>query len=70
MLPEFDEVDVSKYVGNPGNTIRIRVTDDFMVKTVDVTINDQDGSLVEQGAATNSQMVWTGYILLRSKIVP
>jgi hypothetical protein len=49
--PKFDEIDVSKYVGNPGNTIRIRVTDDFMVKTVEVTINDQDGSLVEQGAA-------------------
>jgi hypothetical protein len=49
--PKFDEVDVSKYVGNPGNTIRIRVTDDFMVKTVEVTINDQEGSLVEQGSA-------------------
>jgi len=49
--PEIKEVDVTKYVGDPGNTIRIRATDDFMVKMVDVTITSEDGSLIESGEA-------------------
>ena len=49
--PKIKEVDVTKYVGDPGNTIRIRATDDFMVKTVDVTITNEDGSLIEAGEA-------------------
>jgi hypothetical protein len=49
--PKFDEIDVTKYLGAPGNTIRIRVTDDFSVENVEVTIQNEDGSLVENGDA-------------------
>ena len=49
--PEIEEIDVTNYTGNPGNTIRIRATDDFMVKNVEVSILNQDGTLVEKGAA-------------------
>ena len=49
--PKINEVDVSDYVGEPGNSIRIRATDDFMVKNVDVTITNEDGILVEEGEA-------------------
>lgn len=49
--PKIKGIDVSKYVGDPGNTISIRVTDDFIVKNVAVTIVNEDGSLVEHGEA-------------------
>lgn len=49
--PEIEEIDVSNFVGDSGNTILIRATDDFMVKSVEVTITNEDGTLVEQGEA-------------------
>jgi len=49
--PKIKEVDVSNYVGDPGNTIKMHVTDDFMVKSVEVSITNEDGTLVEQGEA-------------------
>lgn len=49
--PKIKEVDVSEYTGNPGNTIKMRITDDFMVKNVEVTITNEDGTLVEKGEA-------------------
>ena len=49
--PKIKEVDVTAYTGNPGNTIKMRVTDDFMVKNVHVTITNEDGILVEEGEA-------------------
>ena len=49
--PDIKEVDVSKYNGQVGSTIRIRATDDFMVSQVRVIISASDGSLVEQGDA-------------------
>lgn len=49
--PKIKEVDVSEYVGEPGNTIRIRAIDDFMVKNVEVTITNEDGTLVEESEA-------------------
>lgn len=48
--PSFDEVDVSKYNGQPGSTIKILVTDDFKVIEVQVEIYNGDGVLVESGA--------------------
>ena len=53
--PKIKEVDVSEYVGDPGNTIRIRAIDDFMVKKVVVTITNEDGSLVEEGEAVKQE---------------
>ncbi len=60
-VPDIHEVDLSAYTGQPGDTIRIRVSDDFMVKAVHVTINNGDGSLVENGNATAdaSGRLWT-----------
>jgi hypothetical protein len=56
--PDIDVIDVSKYHGAPGDTIRIEVTDDFIVKEVKVVITNADGSLVEEGYA---QPEATGY---------
>ncbi|MHA1268127.1 MAG: hypothetical protein ACTSRS_23130 [Candidatus Helarchaeota archaeon] len=49
--PDIDEIDVTNYSGQPGDTIRVRVTDDFKVVQVQVAIYNSDGSLVEEGAA-------------------
>ncbi len=59
--PDIEHVDISDYTGQPGDIIRIRVHDDFMVKSVTVNIANADGSLVEEGEAQPdaSGYVWT-----------
>lgn len=59
--PDIHEIDLSGYNGQPGDTIRVFVSDDFMVKEVRVTINNQDGSEVENGLATpdTKGRLWT-----------
>jgi hypothetical protein len=49
--PDIEVIDVSGYHGQPGDTIRIEVTDDFAVKEVKVVISDPDGILIEEGYA-------------------
>jgi hypothetical protein len=49
--PDIHEIDVSAYTGQIASTIRVRVTDDFTVKSVLVHIANADGSLVEEGNA-------------------
>ena len=49
--PMIDEVDVSLYTGEIGSTIRVRATDDFMVSSVNVKIENPDGTLAEEGLA-------------------
>src|SRR6266404_2572547 len=49
--PEIGEIDSTSYAGQPGGRIIIPVTDDFKVASVSVKIENQDGSLVEQGDA-------------------
>jgi hypothetical protein len=49
--PDIEQVDLSGYTGQPGDTIRIRVTDDFAVAGVTVRITNPDGSPVEEGEA-------------------
>jgi hypothetical protein len=49
--PDINTVDVSRYHGQPGDIMRIEVTDDFAVKEVKVVITNPDGSLVEEGYA-------------------
>ncbi|MHB2149558.1 hypothetical protein ACX8XP_10910 [Calditrichota bacterium LG25] len=49
--PQIDEIDVTNYKGNAGDTIRIRAVDDFKVVQVHVEIYNSDGSLVEEGDA-------------------
>ncbi len=57
--PDIENVDVSGYTGQPGDTINIRVHDDFLVKSVTVNITNSDGSLVEEG---NAQPDASGYV--------
>lgn len=49
--PDVQEVNLSNYSGKVGDTISIKVTDNFMVKEVSVTILNADGSEVEHGNA-------------------
>jgi hypothetical protein len=58
--PNFDEIDLTAYHGAVGDLIRVRVTDDFKVKQVQVSIFNSDGSLVEQGDAAQqtNQIDW------------
>lgn len=50
--PNIDKIDVSNYTGQIGDTISVRVTDDFLVVSVKVMIHNADGTLVEEGNAT------------------
>jgi hypothetical protein len=50
--PDIDTVDLSGYAGVAGDEIRIIASDDFAVKSVHVTITNADGSLVEEGYAS------------------
>lgn len=56
--PQIDEIDLSNYAGKIGDTISTKVTDDFMVVSVKVIISNADGSLVEQGNATQQGTKW------------
>ena len=56
--PSIEQVDLSAYTGRPGDTIRIRVIDNFAVKSVVVRITNGDGSLVEEGAAQSANFEW------------
>ena len=49
--PSIDEIDLTGYAGQVGDSIRVRATDDFKVVEVQVSIVNSDGSLVEQGSA-------------------
>lgn len=49
--PSIEEIDVSKYTGQPGSTINVQAYDDFKVAEVQVAIYNSDGSLVEKGFA-------------------
>jgi hypothetical protein len=49
--PDIELIDISGYHGQPGDVIRLEVTDDFAVKEVKVVITNADGSIVEEGFA-------------------
>ena len=51
--PSIENVNISGYTGNAGDTIRISVMDDFAVKAVTVRITNSDGTLVEEGDAVS-----------------
>lgn len=53
--PDIQEIDLSDYSGDPGDTIRVRVTDGFRVDAVRVIITNGDGSQVEAGDAVQQQ---------------
>lgn len=49
--PDIKEVDFSGYSGVAGDVISVKVTDDFKVKWVSVSIYQAEGTLLEQGNA-------------------
>lgn len=56
--PKIEKIDLTSYTGQIGDTIKIRVMDDFAVTSVKVIIENSDGSLVEQGNATLQGIDW------------
>jgi len=55
--PQIDEIDLTQYGGQVGDTIRIRAVDDFKVAWVHVRISNTDGSVVEEGDALQQDNV-------------
>ncbi len=51
LAPDIQEIDISAYNGQPGDIIKVRATDDFKVKSVKVSIENEDGTLLEEGNA-------------------
>jgi hypothetical protein len=51
IAPTVNDVDANAYTGAVGSKIKVNATDDFMVKTVKVSITHPDGTLVEEGLA-------------------
>ena len=64
--PDIQEIDLSGYTGRVGDVIRVTAVDDFEVAEVRVKIENGDGSLVEEGAATRQsdphQWVYTARV--------
>jgi len=56
--PDIETIDLSGYTGKIGDSIKIIVLDDFAVKAVSVKIENEDGSLVEEGFAVDSGFGW------------
>jgi hypothetical protein len=52
--PDIQSIDISGYNGQPHQEIRIKVCDDFKVTAVKLSIHNPDGSLVEEGYATQT----------------
>jgi len=60
--PSINEIDVSNYTGQPDSYIQVRVLDDFEVKEVTVSIQNSDGTEVENGAAIlQESSIWWRY---------
>jgi hypothetical protein len=60
VLPSFKALDLSEYRGQVGDKIGIRAVDDIGLASVDVKLVAQDGTLIEQGNATEDG-IRTGY---------
>jgi hypothetical protein len=60
-VPEIENVDLSNYTGATGDIITVTALDDVMVKTVHISIFNNDGSTIEEGEAIadDSGYVWT-----------
>lgn len=56
--PEVLAIDLRAYHGAVGQAIKVRVTDDFEVLGVQVTVRDLEGALIQQGPAVLTDGVW------------
>lgn len=52
--PAVEQVDLSAYTGQAGETLRIRASDDFTVAAIAVRILDTAGQALESGAAVKA----------------
>ncbi len=59
--PEVDEIDLSGWTGQAGESIRIKAVDDVKVERVTVLITNAEGVLIEQGAAVQEDDLWWVY---------
>jgi hypothetical protein len=50
-LPDIREIDLSRFTGQAGDLIRVRVVDNFKLTGVDIGIYKADGSEVDSGPA-------------------
>jgi hypothetical protein len=58
--PDIELVDLADYSGVQGDQIRVTASDDFAVKSVHVRISNIDGTIVEEGYATQGVgNLWT-----------
>lgn len=56
--PKIEEINLTAYTGQIGDTIKVRAYDDFKVESVTVHIYNADGTLVEEGNATQQAIDW------------
>ncbi len=59
--PEILELDVAAWHGEVGQVIRIKAMDDVKVTQVNVVITSNTGTVLEQGAAAQSDNRWWDY---------
>jgi hypothetical protein len=70
--PKIHEIQAENYSGEPGEIIRIRATDDFMVASVSVTITGGDNHVIEEGEAQprGKRGLWRMTTTVRNTNVP
>lgn len=68
--PSVDEIDMTAYNGEVGNTIAIRASDDFDVVGVTVAIANASGDPIESGAAVKSTVDSGRWVYTTSTSVP
>lgn len=59
--PEVLEIDMSAWDGAIGQIIRVKVIDDVQVTQVNIVITDEQGDVLEQGAANHEDGLWWHY---------
>lgn len=59
--PEIVEVDLTGWMGQAGQVIRVLAMDDVQVKQVRVAITDEDGAVLEEGPAMAGLYGWWIY---------
>jgi len=60
--PQIPEIDVKDWNGQAGQPIRVKATDDVQVIRVSVVISDGNGTVLEQGNASQDEGQWWTYV--------
>lgn len=59
--PQVLEIDVRDWSGQAGQQIRVRAQDNIHVASVQITIESEDGTGLEEGEATQADGLWWTY---------